>query len=122
MVMKTHFDRSVLEMALIGYAAQVQKINDAISEIQKELRGGGATIATSVDGAEPKRKRHMSAAGRAAIAAATKKRWREFHAANKTAVKAKPKRKLSPAAKAKLVANLRKARAAKAAKAKAATA
>ena len=63
----------------------------------------------------------MSAAGRKAISDATKRRWKVFHAAQqekKPAVKkAVPKRKLSPAGKAALAANLAKARAAKAAKA-----
>ena len=68
--------------------------------------------------AKPKRK--MSAAGKKAISEATKKRWAAFHAtkqAKKPALKkAVAKRKLSPARKAALVANLAKARAAKAAK------
>jgi len=76
-----------------------------------------------------KPKRKLSRAGRAAIIAATKARWDRVRAeaakatktaAKKPAKKAAPKRKLSPAAKAKLVANLAKARAAKAAKANAA--
>jgi hypothetical protein len=69
----------------------------------------------------PKPKRKMSAAGRAAIVAATKKRWEAFHAAKqakKPALKkAIAKKKLSPARKAALLANLAKARAARAAKA-----
>jgi len=78
----------------------------------------------------PKAKRRLSAAGRKAIIAATKRRWaavkaakaqQEKPAANKMATKkAIPKRRLSPAVRAKLAANLAKARAAKAAKAKAA--
>ena len=76
----------------------------------------------------PKPKRKLSAAGRKAISEATKKRWAAVHAA---AAKTKPapatkkapvkkavaKKKLSPARKAALVANLAKAREAKAAKA-----
>jgi hypothetical protein len=76
----------------------------------------------------PKPKRKMSAAGRKAISEATKKRWALFYAAKAkpvvakkaTAKKAAAKKKLSPARKAALVANLAKARAAKAAKAMAA--
>jgi hypothetical protein len=87
-----------------------------------------------------KAKRKLSKAGQAAIVAATKARWDRVRAdaakanpaakksgAKKTAVKAAKtsppakkaavKRKLSPARKAALVANLAKARAAKAAKA-----
>jgi hypothetical protein len=75
----------------------------------------------------PKPKRKLSAAGKAAIVAATKARWDRVRAeaaktkpavGKKVAVKkAAAKRKLSPARKATLVANLAKARAAKAAKA-----
>jgi len=75
----------------------------------------------STQEAAPKKKRKLSRAGRAAIIAATKARWDRVRAAKATpAKKVAPKRKLSPATKAKLVANLAKARAAKAAKAKAA--
>jgi hypothetical protein len=117
-------DPSVLEMALVGYAEQSRKIETAIAEIRTQL-GGRTTKAAAImaDGAKPKRR--LSAAARKLIALAQKKRWAAFHkskAANpapakKTAVKkAQPKRKLSPARKAGLVANLAKARAAKAAK------
>ena len=73
---------------------------------------------TAAPSAAPKRKRKMSAAGRARIIAATKARWARVRAGKEAAAApARAKRKLSPAAKAKLVANLKKARAAKAAKA-----
>jgi hypothetical protein len=67
----------------------------------------------------PKAKRRLSAHGRKAIIDATKKRWAAVNAAKAqqekpAAKKTVPKRKLSPAAKAKLVANLAKPRAAKA--------
>jgi DNA-binding protein HU-beta len=78
-------------------------------------------------------KRTMSAAARKRIANAQKLRWAKFRksaekpaavakkatvkkAAPKAAKKTAPKRKISAAAKANLVANLAKARAAKAAK------
>src|SRR5664279_2105084 len=74
------------------------------------------------EASKPKRK--LTAAGKKAISEATKKRWAAFHAANTKPVVAKKtpsrkavsRRKLSPAGKAELVANLAKARAAKAAK------
>jgi hypothetical protein len=79
----------------------------------------------AMEPSKPKRK--LSAAGRKAISDATKKRWAAVHAAaaktkpaaqkKVAAKKAVAKRKLSPARKAALVANLAKARAAKAAKA-----
>ena len=67
--------------------------------------------------ATPKPKRKLSKAGRAAIVAATKMRWDATHKAQKAATKTAPaKKKMSPARKAALVANLAKARAARAAK------
>jgi len=76
--------------------------------------------------APAKAKRELSAAGRAAIVAALKKRWAEKKAAakkvvvKKAAVKAPSAKaamkKMSPDRKAALVANLAKARAARAAK------
>ena len=109
-------DRSTLEMALIGYEAERQKIKAAMAAIRKQVDGHAA--APVVDGAR-RAKRVMSAAARRRIAAAQRKRWAEFHAEKKSgAAKMAPKRRLSGVAKAKLVANLAKARAARAAKAK----
>jgi hypothetical protein len=108
-------DRSTLEMALIGYEAERQKIEATIAAIRKQVDGHAA--APAVDGGR-KPKRVMSAAARRRIAAAQRKRWAAFHAEKKDITKTARKRKLSAAAKAKLAANLAKARAAKAAKAK----
>ena len=98
----------------------------AIAEAQRKrwaASKGEAELPSKTVTAKPKRK--MSAAGRKAISEATKKRWAAFHKAKTkpvvakkaTANKAVAKKKLSPARKAALVANLAKARAAKAAKA-----
>ena len=103
-------------MALIGYEAERQKIEAAITAIRKQVDGHAA--ARVVDGA-PKPKRNMSAAARRRITAAQRNRWAAFHAEKRGATaKAAPKRRLSTAAKEKLAVNLAKARAAKAAKAK----
>ena len=106
-------DRSTLEMALIGYQAELKKIVAAIAAIRKQVDGHVA--APAVDGTRGP-KRNMSAAARRRIAAAQRKRWAAFHAEKKGTAKRAPTRKLSFAAKAKLVANLAKARAAKAAR------
>jgi hypothetical protein len=98
----------------------------AIAEAQRKrwaASKGEAELPSKTVTAKPKRK--MSAAGRKAISEATKKRWAAFHKAKTkpvvakkaTANKAVAKKKLSPARKAALVANLAKARAARAAKA-----
>ncbi|HTS64991.1 MAG TPA: hypothetical protein VMH28_23370 [Candidatus Acidoferrales bacterium] len=107
-------DVSILEAALIGYQSELAKIDAAMEAIRAQL--GGRTV--QADSPGPGR-RPMSAAARRRIAAAQKKRWAQFHSRPKGPAKkaAAPKRKLSPAAKAKLIANLAKARAAKAAKA-----
>jgi hypothetical protein len=114
-VMKS-FDRSTLEMALIGYEAERQKIEAAIAAIRKQVDGHAA--APAADGTR-RPKRVMSAAAKRRIAAAQRKRWAAFHADQRSgSAKTAPKRKLSAAARAELAANLAKARAAKAAKAK----
>jgi hypothetical protein len=117
-------DDSILRMALVGFEAERQKVEEKISEIQRQLGGSASKHTGSSGGQKPKRT--MSAAARRRIAAAQKKRWAAFHkgkapgaVAKKAAVKKaapKPKRKLSAAQRAALIANLKKARAARAAK------
>uniref|UniRef100_Q01RH8 R27-2 protein n=1 Tax=Solibacter usitatus (strain Ellin6076) TaxID=234267 RepID=Q01RH8_SOLUE len=121
-------DDSILQAALIGFSVRRGEIAEKIAELERKLAGRSRNTATvAQEHTVPSVKRTISAKGRAAIGAATKKRWAEFRkarAANATKTTVKkaapprpvPKRKLSPAAKAKLVANLAKARAAKAAK------
>jgi hypothetical protein len=116
-------ESSILEMALVGLTAEAQRIEEKMEVIRKHLgvRGRSAATSFSTDGATPRRRRQMSAAALRRISLAQKKRWAAFHAkkskaekpaAKKTAVK----KKMSPERKAKLVANLAKARAARAAK------
>ena len=82
-----------------------------------KIKGESEHPAPVVAPAPAKPKRKLSKAGRAAIVAATKKRWEAVHKAQKAAVMKQPaKKKISPARKAALVANLAKARAARAAK------
>ena len=109
-------DQSTLEMALVGYQAELKKIEEAIATIRRQL-GGRAARLPAAEGASP-RKRTLSAAARRRIAAAQRKRWSAFHASQKADPrrKAGPKRNLSTAARTKLAANLAKARAAKATK------
>jgi hypothetical protein len=120
-------DRSTLEAALIGYHHQLDQITKAIADIRAKL-GAKAHPPVSVlpEDTKPRKTGAMSAAGRKRIAAAQKKRWATFHAKAGTVKPAKrakaPKRTMSPAAKARLVANLAKARAAKANKRAAQTA
>jgi hypothetical protein len=112
-------DSSILEMALVGLRAEAQKIEATMSAIRRQLgvRGKSAAVSISMDGATPSRKRQLSAAALRRISLAQKKRWAAYHAKQGATTKKAAPRKLSPAAKAKLAANLAKARAAKAAKA-----
>lgn len=70
-------DQTILEMALIGYEAERQKIEARISEIRDHLNGVGKPAKTAaVEPVAPVRKRRkMSAAARKRIGDATRKRW-----------------------------------------------
>ena len=115
--MPKQLDRSVLEMAMIGYQRSLENIEEKIADIRRQLGIRPPKAAASVATGEARPKRQMSAAARKRIALAQKKRWAAFHQAKEPAPKkAAAKRKLSPARKAALLANLAKARAAKAAK------
>lgn len=67
-------DTTTLEMALVGYEIEKQKIEAKIREVQSAL--GDASAPAAPDTAAPK-KRKMSAAARRRIAAAQKRRWAE---------------------------------------------
>ncbi len=86
---------------------QAAAIRERIEGLEKQL---AAILGGSVAGFAPVKRRKMSAAGRAAIAAAARARWaRERAAKGIAAAPVAHKRKMSPAAKARLSA-LAKAR------------
>ena len=69
-------DLTTLQMALVGYQIEKQKIEDKIRQIQGQLKG--KRVALPSDGkVGGGRKRVLSAAARRRIAAAQKKRWAE---------------------------------------------
>lgn len=71
-------DLTTLQMALVGYQIEKQKIEEKIRQIQGQLKGKRITL--SSDGATQTsggRKRVLSPAARKRIAAAQKKRWAE---------------------------------------------
>ncbi|MGA3077434.1 MAG: hypothetical protein ABSG56_27590 [Bryobacteraceae bacterium] len=78
-------DNSMLEMAIVGYQSEVERIGSKIADIKAQLgqRGPGrpkataATIAAAAgtDHAGLQKRRTMSKAGRARIAAAQRARW-----------------------------------------------
>jgi hypothetical protein len=118
------------EAVSLQASPQSEKTSLRPTRRRKATKGTAGSPSHSTPEPAKRKRRKLSAAGRANIVAATKKRWAAFHAARKSEkpkaavktaakagpVKAAPKRKLSAAGKAKLVANLKKARAAKAAK------
>jgi len=68
-------DLSTLQMALVGYQLERQRIDTRIQEIQARLKGKAvaAPAAAKTEGV----KRVLSPAARKRIAAAQKKRWAE---------------------------------------------
>ena len=96
-------DQDLLAMALIGYEAEIGKINAAIAEIRARLgeQAGGA------DGQPAPKKRTMSAAGRRHIAAAQRRRWAELKKSQQGKSRAKApapkKRKMSAAGRRAII-------------------
>ena len=67
---------ATLQMALIGYQVEKQRIEDSIRAIQDQLRGKRGPASSSAQKA-PGTKRVLSPAARKRIAAAQRKRWAE---------------------------------------------
>ena len=68
-------DSTTLQMALVGYELEKQKIEEKIREIQSRL--GGKRGAAGAAQKEAPKKRVLSAAARRRIALAQKRRWAE---------------------------------------------
>jgi hypothetical protein len=85
---------SVLEMALVGFELQRDRIDAVIAEIRDELGQSGTrhSTATATDDSEPKtpRKKRFSTAARKRMAAAQKKRWQLLKTKKALAKKTKP--------------------------------
>ena len=108
-------DNTLLEMAIVGYQSEVERVKAKIADIKAQLGQPGpgrpkATVAaaTDTDHAGPKKRSRMSAAGRARIAAAQRARW----AAQKQqqAQSAKPKKRKISAAGLKAIREATKKR------------
>jgi hypothetical protein len=74
---KTTEDLSTLQMALVGYEVEKQRIEDKIREIQARLKGKPASSPAAASPKAATVKRVLSPAARKRIAAAQKKRWAE---------------------------------------------
>ena len=134
----------IIAAAIDGFESQKRRIDLQIAELRSLLSGDvAADVATTLEAATGKRKqfshasrRKMAAAQKARwakikgeseptapastakrkMSAAQRKRWAESKQAIAPPKKAPAKKKISPARKAALIANLAKARAARAAK------
>jgi hypothetical protein len=76
---KAAADLTTLQMALVGYKYEREKIDEKIQQIEAQLRGKRAPMAGSggeIGRTKPVR-RELSAAARKRIAAAQRKRWAE---------------------------------------------
>ena len=82
---------------------QVINLKEKIEALEKKLNQLAGSTAKQVAAKAPKKKRKMSAAGKARIVAALKARWAKYNAA-KAGKPAKKKFTMSAAAKAKISA------------------
>ena len=74
---KSSSDQETLKMALVGYQAERQKIDDKISQIEALLEGKDTAALDETPASKTGGRRVLSAAARKRIAAAQKKRWAE---------------------------------------------
>ena len=70
-------DAGTLQMALVGYQIEKQKIEDKIRAIESQLKGKRVSSSTAPAAAADAPKRILSPAARKRIAMAQKKRWAE---------------------------------------------
>lgn len=93
-------DNTILEMAIVGYQSQIEKISAKIADIKAQLGQSGSgrpkAAATGTDHAGPQKRRTISKAGRARIAAAQRARWAALKQQKAQPMKPQ-KRKLSAA-------------------------
>ena len=94
--MPTKLTTEILTAAVLGFEEQKRHIDTKIAELRAMLDGGNKPTAATPEPTKRKRRR-MSAAGRANIVAALKKRWAAKRAAAEkahpsAANKAKPKK------------------------------
>ena len=85
---KTTEDLSTLQMALVGYQVEKERVREKIREIQVRLKGKAAPSPASAAPKPAGVKRVLSAAARKRISAAQKKRWAEHRKSVKAAKEA----------------------------------
>jgi hypothetical protein len=79
-------DQSTIKLAIEGLEAQRSKLDAAIADLRAQARGAtNSAAAAKAPATRVKRgRRRMTAAGRAALAAAAKRRWAKAKAAGKS--------------------------------------
>lgn len=100
----------IISAAIDGYEVQKSRIDGKIAELRSMLSGRSTKTASTSETLKRKR-RKMSAAGRARIAEAQRKRWAEFKKRSEpsaTQERPKPKRKLSAAGRKAIIAATKK--------------
>jgi hypothetical protein len=71
-------DLTTLQMALVGYRYEREKIGDKIRQIEEQLKGKrGPAPASAAAARQATGRRKLSAAARRRISAAQRKRWAE---------------------------------------------
>jgi hypothetical protein len=114
----------IIRAAINGFENQQREIDAQISELRGMLNGNGTEQSVTSEAAPRGKRRKFSPDAIRRMREAQQRRWSkvrgELQPAKNVERTQKPKRKLSAEARARLVANLKKARAAKAMKAKAA--
>lgn len=87
MARRSSEDLTTLQMALVGYQMERQKIDERIREIQAQLKGKHVAMPSTAAEKKPAVKRVLSAEARKRIAAAQKKRWAEHRKRQAAAAK-----------------------------------
>jgi hypothetical protein len=108
--MPTKLTPEIVIAAILGFEEQKRHIDSQISELRAMMPGRGAEAASTPEA--PKRKRRkMSAAGRARIAEAQRKRWAASRKTPQPLIPEaapKPKRRLSAAGRRAIIAATKK--------------
>jgi len=99
--MTTKLASEIVSAAIVGYEVQRRRLDAQIAELRQMLSPGATDVSTHA----PKKRRRVSAAVRARIAAAQRERWTKTNAGSpKTAgTPGRKKRKLSAAGRRAII-------------------
>jgi len=108
--MPTKLSHEIITAAILGFEEQKRHIDTRIAEL-RAIQSGGSAEPTATPTPVRRKRRKMSAAGRARIAEAQRKRWAASKKASQPSAPqktAKPKRRLSAAGRKAIVAAAKK--------------